>query len=77
MILSGSAEGEQAAAESEAGLAGRLVVDPRPKNTFENALFSKELAKPKPGRRWTLATSATHVPRAMGAFRTFGLALGV
>ena len=27
-------------------------MDRRPKNSFENALFSKELAKPKPGHRW-------------------------
>ena len=52
-------------------------MDRRPKNSFENALFSKELATPKPGHRWMLVTPAIHVPRAMGAFRTVGLALAV
>ncbi len=51
-ILSGADKGEQAAASAEAALAGRIVIDRRPKNSFENALFSKELAKPKPGHRW-------------------------
>jgi uncharacterized SAM-binding protein YcdF (DUF218 family) len=72
VIVSGASEGEQAAAIAKAALAGRAVIDRRPENTFENALFSKELAKPRPGERWILVTSAVHMPRAMGAFRAVG-----
>jgi uncharacterized SAM-binding protein YcdF (DUF218 family) len=49
-----------------------VVIDTRPKNTFENALFSKELTKARVGQRWILVTSAYHMPRAIGAFRAAG-----
>lgn len=42
------------------------------RNTFENALLSKQLAQPAPGERWLLVTSAAHMPRAMGCFRAAG-----
>ncbi|MFG1274950.1 YdcF family protein [Xanthobacter flavus] len=42
------------------------------RNTAENALFSRELLKPKPGERWLLVTSAFHMPRAVGCFRKVG-----
>ncbi|MGJ0513405.1 YdcF family protein [Methylocystis sp.] len=48
---------------------GRYVIDNRPRDTFENATYSKELAAPRAGERWLLVTSALHMPRAMGAFR--------
>lgn len=51
---------------------GRVLFDGRSRNTFENALFSKELADPKPGESWMLVTSAAHMPRAMGCFRHQG-----
>ncbi len=38
-------------------------------------MFSKELAKPKPGERWLLVTSAQHMPRAIGVFRQAGFAV--
>ena len=38
-------------------------------------VFSKELAKPKPGERWLLVTSAYHMPRAIGVFRKAGFAV--
>ena len=75
VILSGADRSEQAAAESKVALAGRLVIDPRPKNTFENALYSKEFARGKSSQRWILVTSAIHMPRAMGAFRAVGFAV--
>jgi len=55
------------------GLAtGRVTVEDQSRNTFENAVLSKQIAAPKPGERWLLVTSAYHVPRAMGIFRMAG-----
>jgi uncharacterized SAM-binding protein YcdF (DUF218 family) len=72
VLLSGAGEEEETFASAEATLAGRLQLDRRPKNTFENAVFSRELARARPGERWILVTSAIHMPRAMGAFRAVG-----
>jgi uncharacterized SAM-binding protein YcdF (DUF218 family) len=69
--------------ESEAGFAlrqfesfgiapSRILLDTRARNTVENAIFSKEIAKPQEGERWLLVTSAYHMPRAVGAFRQVG-----
>jgi uncharacterized SAM-binding protein YcdF (DUF218 family) len=58
---------------SEAGIAkDRLILEGRSRNTYENALFTRELVDPKPGERWYLVTSAYHMPRAMGLFRKAG-----
>jgi uncharacterized SAM-binding protein YcdF (DUF218 family) len=53
----------------------RVLMDRRSRNTYENALFSKELAAPKPGERWLLITSAFHMPRSIGLFRKVGFAV--
>jgi uncharacterized SAM-binding protein YcdF (DUF218 family) len=50
----------------------RVELENQSRNTFENVLFSKRIAAPKPGERWLLVTSAYHVPRAMGMFRAAG-----
>jgi uncharacterized SAM-binding protein YcdF (DUF218 family) len=50
----------------------RLVAEDRSRNTIENAVFSKELAQPKPGERWLLVTSANHMPRSVAVFRRVG-----
>lgn len=50
----------------------RLVLEERSKNTWQNALQSREIAEPQPGETWLLVTSAWHMPRAMGTFRQAG-----
>jgi len=55
---------------SELGLEpGRLMLEPRARNTYENILFAKELVKPKPGQVWLLVTGAIDMPRAMAVAR--------
>lgn len=69
---------EQGAPEAELTLAlfdllgvprERIVLEDRSRNTEENARFTKELVRPKPGERWLLVTSAAHMPRSVGVFR--------
>lgn len=55
--------------------AGRLVLEARARDTFENAQLTKALLDPKPGERWLLVTSAWHMPRAVGCFRKAGFAV--
>jgi uncharacterized SAM-binding protein YcdF (DUF218 family) len=50
----------------------RIVLEGRSRTTYENALFTRELVKPKPGDRWLLVTSAAHMPRSVGVFRKAG-----
>ncbi|MDC7787798.1 YdcF family protein [Rhodoplanes sp. TEM] len=50
----------------------RLIAEDRSRNTVENAVFSKAIARPQPGERWLLVTSAYHMPRAVGVFRAAG-----
>lgn len=50
----------------------RLILERESRNTHENAVLSKALAKPRPGEPWVLVTSAFHMPRAVGVFRRTG-----
>ena len=50
----------------------RVTLETRSRNTYENAVFTKALVKPKPGQHWLLVTSAQHMPRAIGCFRRVG-----
>ncbi len=50
----------------------RVIYEGRSRNTYENGVYSKALADPKPGERWLLVTSGYHMPRAMGVFRQVG-----
>jgi uncharacterized SAM-binding protein YcdF (DUF218 family) len=68
---------------TEAGMAKRfwrdmglnqdnVLYEDRSSNTYENAVYTRNLVKPKSGERWLLVTSAMHMPRAVGAFRRAG-----
>ena len=50
----------------------RIETDERSRNTWQNALYAKDIAQPKPGQNWLLVTSAYHMPRAIGCFRRAG-----
>ncbi len=50
----------------------RIAFERLSRNTWQNALFSKDMIKPKPGETWLLVTSAVHTPRSVGIFRHVG-----
>jgi uncharacterized SAM-binding protein YcdF (DUF218 family) len=50
----------------------RLILESESRNTEENAQLTKALVSPKPGETWLLVTSAFHMPRSVGVFRTAG-----
>ena len=51
---------------------GRILFEDRARSTHENAVFSRALARPRPGEHWLLVTSAAHMPRAVGCFEQAG-----
>jgi uncharacterized SAM-binding protein YcdF (DUF218 family) len=77
----GGSEGETEARAAAMLLAAaeiardRVVLEHRSRNTWENALFTRDLVRTRAGQRWLLVTSAFHMPRAIGAFRAVGLEL--
>jgi uncharacterized SAM-binding protein YcdF (DUF218 family) len=74
LIYNGSTEAEFAARLFESfGIAkDRIVLEDKSRDTLENARFTKEMVKPKPGERWLLVTSAHHMPRSIALFRSEG-----
>jgi uncharacterized SAM-binding protein YcdF (DUF218 family) len=50
----------------------RVYMQHGPRTTLEDATYSAALLKPTPSERWLLVTSALHMPRAVGCFRTVG-----
>jgi uncharacterized SAM-binding protein YcdF (DUF218 family) len=50
----------------------RTTYEDRSRNTYENAIFTRDLVQPKAGETWLLVTSAMHMPRSMGIFRKAG-----
>ena len=53
----------------------RLILETRSRNTYENIQFTQQVARPRPGEVWLLATTASHMPRAMGVARKLGWAM--
>ena len=51
---------------------GRVIFEGESKNTYQNALYGRDLVHPEPGEVWILITSARHMPRAVGVFRRLG-----
>ena len=51
---------------------GRVELEGEARTTRENALFTKDLVRPREDQRWFLVTSAMHMPRAVGCFRAVG-----
>jgi uncharacterized SAM-binding protein YcdF (DUF218 family) len=51
----------------------RVIIEDKSRNTHENAVFTRDLIKLKPGERWLLITSSWHMPRSIGTFRQAGL----
>jgi uncharacterized SAM-binding protein YcdF (DUF218 family) len=51
---------------------GRVMIENQSRNTYENALMTKQMIKPESGETWVLVTSAFHMPRSVGIFRKIG-----
>ena len=43
----------------------RVIYESKSRNTYENIIFSKKIAKPKSDETWILITSAFHMPRSL------------
>jgi uncharacterized SAM-binding protein YcdF (DUF218 family) len=74
LFYEGATEAELAARMFESfGIAKeRILLEDKSRDTLENARFTKALVQPKPGERWVLVTSAHHMPRSVGLFRSEG-----
>lgn len=46
----------------------KIIFERESRNTYENAVLSKELAKPAANENWILITTAWHMPRSIGIF---------
>ncbi len=51
-----------------AGLTRDIIYEERSRNTYENALYTQDIVKPKQGENWIVTTSAYHMPRTVGIF---------
>lgn len=78
-VFAGGSGGLKTITNSEADIAAQLFQEQgldisniqferNSRNTYENALLTKKLVKPKTGEFWLLITSASHMPRAVGVF---------
>ncbi len=74
LLLDGEADGATAPRLLEALGIGRerMVLEDQSRDTYENALFTRELVEPQEGETWLLVTSAFHMPRSVMLFRRAG-----
>ncbi|MET3659846.1 YdcF family protein [Aquamicrobium ahrensii] len=74
LILEGEGDGDTAPRLLTALGVGpeRLVLETKSRDTYENAVFTREMVEPRPGEVWLLVTSAFHMPRSVGLFRKAG-----
>lgn len=74
LLLDGEADGATAPRLLEAlGIEReRMVLEDQSRDTYENALFTRELVEPQEGETWLLVTSAFHMPRSVMLFRRAG-----
>jgi uncharacterized SAM-binding protein YcdF (DUF218 family) len=86
LVFSGGSGDLQRTEPSEASAARRLWqalgvpdsqmrFEARSRNTWENAVFTRDLVDPKPSETWVLVTSAWHMPRSVGIFRRVGFSV--
>ncbi len=75
LVLGGDARG----ADAIPGILEQLGIEPsritlerESRNTYENAIYTRALVEPAASERWLLLTSAWHMPRSIGVFRTAG-----
>jgi len=52
-----------------------ILVEPRSRNTYENAIFSRDIWKQKGFSSGLLVTSALHMPRSVAIFHKAGMAV--
>lgn len=74
LLLEGEADGATAPRLLEAlGVEPhRLVMEDQSRDTYENAVMTRDLIDPRPGEIWLLVTSAFHMPRSVMLFRKAG-----
>lgn len=51
----------------------RLILEGKSRNTYENALYSKEIIGERTNGVWILVTSARHMPRSVACFKGQGV----
>ena len=54
------------------GLNTTVFYEENSRNTYENAVNSRQIFVAEPGTNWILVTSANHMPRALGSFAAAG-----
>ncbi len=75
LVVTGAPAEDVAYVQSQGFAKDRLLIEPRAKTTFENALFSRQLLAPDGRQKWLIVTSAVHMPRAVGSFREAGFSV--
>jgi len=50
----------------------RISYERKSRNTYENAVYSQAMVKPKADEKWLLVTSAAHMPRSKAIFDKIG-----